>query len=151
MKKNKLLLGFAATLIVAGILRFFVLDVILVSNDLLQPHFFPGDFLLVSKIVKVEEGNWVLLKNYPSKSVYSIRNLVKRQSEQGWLVVEPAGTVSTADVSHEGERHVAKSFVDNNQILGKAVMILWSLPCKPSVVASGLCPDKTDRFLKRIH
>jgi signal peptidase I len=139
MKNSRLLWGFVATLIIAGFLRFFVIDVISISNDLLQPHFYPGDFLLVSKISKADEGQWVLLKNYPQKSVYSIRLLVRPESDQGWIVVEPK-----ADGGEE------KAFVSHQQILGRAVLILWSLPCKPSSVAEGTCPDKTNRFMKSI-
>ena len=139
MKEKKLLIGFVLTIIAAALLRFFVVDVISVSNDVLQPQFYPGDFLLISKLSSAEEGQWAMLKDYPQKSTYSIRRLIKKASDQGWEVLEPATAASR-------EENV---FVSNQQYLGKAVMILWSLPCKPSAVANGLCPEKGSRLFKK--
>lgn len=141
MKNNRLLQGFIATLIIAILLRFFVIDVISVSNNLLKPDFYPGDFLLISKVSSVEEGQWALLKNYPQKGVYSVRRLLKKESDQGWIVAEP----SPMDSYRE-----EKAFVSGTQVAGKAVMILWSLPCKPSAAADGSCSDKPYRYLKTI-
>lgn len=138
MKDKKLLVGFVATVLLAILLRVFVVDVISVTNDILQPQFYPGDFVLVSKLSTIEEGQWILLKDYPKKSVYSIRRLVEPAADQGWNVLEPATELSKEE----------KVFVSSKQILGKAVMILWSLPCKPSTVANGQCPDKGSRFFK---
>ena len=95
---------------------------------------------MVSKLSSAEEGQWAMLKDYPKKSTYSIRRLVKRASDQGWDVLEPA-TESTREES---------VFVSNSQYLGQAVLVLWSLPCKPSAVANGVCPEKGSRFFKKV-
>ena len=139
MKVNKLLISFLGTIVLAILIRLFVFDVISVSNDVLQPQFYPGDFLLISKMAAHEEGQWVMLKDYPKKSMYSVRKLIKKSSDQGWEVLEPASELMP-------EQNV---FTSDKQILGKAVVILWSLPCKPSVVANGQCPDKGSRFFKK--
>lgn len=136
LKNNKLFQGFVITLATATILRLFVFDVISVSNDLLQPHFFPGDFLLISKLSKIEVGHWVVLKNYPQKGTYSIRKLIHQQSGQGWLVADPETN--------------EKAFIGRQQLVGKAALILWSLPCRPSSVMSGQCQDKIYRYLSPI-
>ena len=143
MKKNRLLQGFVITLILALLLRLFVIDVISVSNDLLHPDFYPGDFLLISKLSTPEEGQWVLLKNYPYKSYYAVRKLVKKESDQGWSIVEPSPV--TAIVQEK------KNFVNRSQVAGQVVMILWSLPCKPAAATTGICSEKAFRFLKVIH
>jgi hypothetical protein len=135
--KNKLLYGFVTTLVVAILLRVFVIDVVSVSNDLLQPHFYPGDFLLISKLSSPFEGEWALIKNYPQKSAYSIRQLVASQSDQGWQIVEPGA---------KGE----KVFVESRQVVGQAVMILWSLPCRSNIAASDICSQKPYRYFKSI-
>lgn len=146
MKKNPLLIGFVTTLIIAGILRLFVFDVISVSNDSLQPDFFPGDFLLVSKLSSPAEGEWALVRDYPKQSVYSVRKLIEKQNTyaQGWIILDP----TLPDSAEPTEK---KALISNKKIAGKAVMILWSLPCKPSASDNGVCPDKAFRFFKLVH
>ena len=137
MKNDKVLLGFILTLVVAILLRYFVFDVISVSNDILQPEFYPGDFVLVSKLTRPMEGDWALLKDHPGKSIYSLRKIVRREADQGWAVLEP--------------KSEQKPYVDDKNVKGKAILILWSLPCKPAAVVNGSCPEKGPRFFKAIH
>ncbi len=142
MKNNWLLQGFIVTVVVALLLRIFVVDVISVSNEALHPHFYPGDFLLISKLSSASEGQWVLLKNYPHKSYYSIRQLKEKKSDQGWLIAEPQIAIA---------EEKDKSFVENRQIIGRAVMVLWSLPCKPAAATSAVCAGKVFRYFKAIN
>lgn len=146
MKKNPLLFGFIGTLAVAVILRLFVFDVISISNDSLQPDFYPGDFLLVSKLSNPTEGEWALVRDYPKQSVYSVRKLIERQNTytRGWVILDP----SMPDSPESAEK---KALISDKKIAGKAVMILWSLPCKPSVSDDGICPDKPFHFFKFVH
>jgi hypothetical protein len=143
MKDKKLLISFIGTVLVALFLRFFAVDFISVSNDILQPDFYPGDFVLISRVFAPEEGQWALLKDYPKKSFYSIRRLAKKESDQGWKVVEPS--IGNALVGRE-----EFILISEKQIIGKAVVVLWSFPCKPSIVANGLCPEKGSRLFKRV-
>jgi signal peptidase I len=139
MKNHHILWGFLATVAAAVLLRVFVIDIISVSNDILQPTFYPGDLVLISKIVTPMEGDWALLKNQSDKTVYSLRRLIKRGEDQTWEVLEPGPSTETKNVS-----------VDRKNVLGKAVVILWSLPCKPTAVVNHTCPDKTGRFFKKV-
>ncbi len=125
-----------ATLAIAIILRLFVIDVISVSNEVLQPHFFPGDFLLISKVSGLQQGDWALLHHYPQKSFYSIRQ-ISEKSEQGLFVSEPT-------------RGLEKIKIESSQVRGRAVLILWGLPCKSSSAGDNSCADKKMRFLKFI-
>ncbi len=145
MKNNRLLQGFILTIVVALLLRVFVIDVISVSNEALHPHFFPGDFLLISKLSSASEGQWVLLKNYPHKSYYSIRQLLEKKSDLGWTIAEPQAVI-TGETADE----MKQASVENRQIVGKAVLVLWSLPCKPAASASAICSEKVFRYFKAI-
>ncbi len=141
MKKNKLLQGFFATLFFAILIRLFVVDVISISSEILEPDFFPGDFLLISKLSNVYPGQWVLLRDYPQKSVYSIRKLGEKSNNQDWFVMEP---FSSANPNEE------RPLIENSRIVGKVVLVLWSLPCKPSALAAGFCTNKKYRYFKFI-
>lgn len=149
MKNRKILVGFFSTVLLAVVLRLFIFDVVSISNDLLRPSFFSGDFLIVLKFSTPREGQWVLLSDYPKPQTYAVRRLVEKRDEKGWMVVEPAAieVASSVSVLNEGKNIP----VDISQIRGRIVRILWSLPCKPAAIAAGACEDKGLRFFKAVH
>ena len=141
--KDKVLWAFVATLALAIFLRLFVFEVVSVSSDALVPQFYPGDFLLISKLSTPVEGRWVLLRDYPQKGLYSVRKLSQPQGDNQWEIDLKSRT--------EGDSSQDPSHIQQKDIVGQVLWILWSLPCKPEAVSQGQCPSKKARFFKPVH
>ena len=144
MKKvmsNKLLIAFVSVVLVAGLIRVFFIDIILVSNDSLLPDLYPGDLVFVSKVSAPRVGSWILLRNYPQQGVYSLRKAVSSDSALGWNVMPAAAESNQAE----------NAFVETKSIKGRALFVIWSLPCKPAMVAGGICPAKGSRVFKALN
>jgi hypothetical protein len=141
VKTKKLFVGFCSIIFFGVILRLFVFDVIWVTSDKQIPQFFPGDLLLILKKSSASYGDWVLLNNYPSPSVFSLRKL-KEMNDTEFIIFE--------DKSPEGK-------ISENSLLlggyeGKVLFVLWSLPCKGNAQESNnYCSQKGFRFFKSIR
>lgn len=138
---NKLLITFLSVVFFATLIRLFLIDIILVSNDSLLPDLYPGDLVFISKVSSPRVGSWLLMKDHPQLGVYSLRKAISSDSAEGWNVRVP----------HSDTSRIETIFVETRNIKGKALFVLWTLPCKPAMAASGLCPSKASRFFKPLN
>jgi hypothetical protein len=141
LMSNKLLIAFGSVVLVATFIRVFFIDIILVSNDSLLPDLYPGDLVFVSKMSAPRVGSWILLRNHPQQGVYSLRKVVSSDFSGGWNITLPATETNQDE----------KTFVETKSIKGRALFVIWSLPCKPSMVADGICPAKGSRVFKALN
>ncbi len=136
MKQRSILHIFFVVIGIALFLRIFVLDIVFISNDDLEPQFLAGDAILVSKLSPLHSGGWILLENPESSGNYSMRRLVQEIAPGEW---------SFSTGSQENKEW---PIVQTQKILGRAVMILWSRRCSSSTES---CGKRSSKYLAVIN
>lgn len=134
LNQKKLGLVFVGILTVALVLRFLVFDLVLISNFDLFPKFQAGEMLLVSRLSSPKPGQWVLLKNHPVATNYSVRRLGDKLESGEWVVEMPTSSSSARE----------SSAVTSSQIVGRVVMTLWAWPCRNQ---TELCSQSSYKIL----
>lgn len=136
MRQDMLIKVFAGIVFLGLILRIFIFDLVILSNDDLAPQFYSRDVLLVSRLGVVQSGQWALVKDDPAPGNYSVRRIVRQEGDMSWI----AGANSQ---NSSESKPLLKS-----QILGRVVIILWSKSC---VSGSGECSSRSYKFLTFVN
>ncbi len=93
----------AGSVIVAGLLRWFVLESFYVHEQSYEPHFFSGDYILAIQnrpwIQKIFDdyapGEWIVVRKAPLRDQWALRRVIQKGDGEFFLALGEQGDRTT--------------------------------------------------------